>query len=66
MYIYVLAIAGQTAGPNWLIFFFRGNPWVKFDLTLFQKYFSRNFIFFWNSKFYFSKFEFILSDTPGT
>ena len=36
MYIYVLAIAGPTAGPNWLIFF-RWNPWAKFDLTLFQK-----------------------------
>jgi len=27
MYIYMLAIAGQTAGPNELTFFL-GNPWV--------------------------------------
>ena len=30
-YIYMLAIAGQTAGPNRLNFL--GNPWVSFGVT---------------------------------
>ena len=30
VYLYVGSLAGQTAVPNWLIFFFE-NPWVKID-----------------------------------
>ena len=31
--IYILTITGQTAGPNWLNFFFWVNPWVSWGVT---------------------------------
>ena len=39
-YLYVSSLAGQTAIPNWLIFFFE-NPWVKIDF--FSKFKNKYF-----------------------
>ena len=35
IYIYMLAIAGQMAGPNWLNFL--GNHWVQSGVTKAEK-----------------------------